>query len=68
MTDENYINIAIDISRHSRFPYGAIVILNGEIIGRSGDDTLKLKDTRCIIAEVSTVSWDKVWKYKKLLI
>lgn len=40
MSDENYIDIAIDISKKSKYPYGAIVVKNGEIIGRSDDKTL----------------------------
>ena len=40
MTDEEYIDIAIEISRNAKYPYGAIVVKNGEIIGRSDDDTL----------------------------
>ena len=40
MTDEQYIDIAIDISKNAKFPYGAIVVKDGEIIGRSDDKTL----------------------------
>ena len=40
MTDEQYIDIAIDISKKSKYPYGAIVVKDGEIIGRSDDKTL----------------------------
>ncbi len=40
MTDEEYIDIAIDISRNAVFPYGAIIVKNGEILGRSDDETL----------------------------
>lgn len=40
MTDEQYINIAIDISKNAKFPYGAIVVKDGKIIGRSDDKTL----------------------------
>ena len=35
MTDIDFINIAIDLSKQSRFPYGAIIVKDGEIIGRS---------------------------------
>ena len=38
--DENFIDIAIEISRKAQYPYGAIVVKNGEIIGRSDDKTL----------------------------
>lgn len=40
MTDEQYIDIAIDISSKAKYPYGAIVVKNGMIIGRSDDKTL----------------------------
>ena len=40
MTDEQYIDIAINISKKAKYPYGAIVVKNGEIIGRSDDRTL----------------------------
>lgn len=40
MSDEEYIDIAIEISRNSKYPYGAIVVKNNEIIGRSDDNTL----------------------------
>ncbi len=38
--DEKYIDIAIDISKNSVFPFGAIVVKDGKIIGRSDDVTL----------------------------
>ena len=40
MTDEEFIDIAIDISKKAKYPYGAIVVKDGEIIGRSDDKTL----------------------------
>lgn len=40
MTDEQYIDIAIDISKKAKYPYGAIVVKDGNIIGRSDDRTL----------------------------
>ena len=40
MTDEEYIDIAIEISKNAKNPYGAIVFKNNEIIGRSDDKTL----------------------------
>ena len=40
MNDEKYIDIAIDISKKAKYPYGAIVVKDGEIIGRSDDDTI----------------------------
>lgn len=38
--DEKFIDIAIEISKKAKYPYGAIVVKNGEIIGRSDDKTL----------------------------
>ena len=35
MTDEQYIDIAIEISKKAKYPYGAIVVKDNEIIGRS---------------------------------
>lgn len=43
MTDEQYIDIAIEISKNATYPYGAIVVKDGEIIGRSDDNTLMEK-------------------------
>lgn len=40
MTDEQYIDIAIEISKKAKHPYGAIVVKDGAIIGRSDDRTL----------------------------
>lgn len=40
MTDADYIDIAIEISKTAKYPYGAIVVKDGKIIGRSDDDTL----------------------------
>ena len=36
--DEKFIDIAIDLSEKSLYPYGAIVVRNGEIIGKSSDE------------------------------
>lgn len=33
--DEKFIDIAIELSKKSTYPYGAIIVRNGEIIGRS---------------------------------
>lgn len=43
MTDEEYIDIAIDISKKAKYPYGAIIVKDNKIIGRSDDDTLIMK-------------------------
>ena len=40
MTDEQYIDIAIEISKNAKYPYGAIIVKDNEIIGRSDDKTL----------------------------
>lgn len=40
MTDEQYIDIAIEISKNAKYPYGAVVIKDNKIIGRSDDKTL----------------------------
>ena len=40
MSDEEYIDITIEISKKAKYPYGAIVVKNNEIIGRSDDRTL----------------------------
>ena len=37
MTDEEYIDIAIEISKHAKYPYGAIVVKDNQIVGRSDD-------------------------------
>ncbi len=40
MSDEQYIDIAIEISKTAKYPYGALVVKDDEIIGRSDDKTL----------------------------
>ena len=40
MTDEQYIDIAIEISKNAKYPYGAIIVKDDQIIGRSDDETL----------------------------
>ena len=45
MTDEQYIDVAIEISKKAKYPYGAIVVKDGEIIGRSDDNTLMATST-----------------------
>lgn len=40
MNDEQFIDIAIEISKKAKYPYGAIVVKDGEIIGRSDNNTL----------------------------
>lgn len=36
--DEKFIDIAIELSKKAIYPYGAIIVKNGEIIGRSDSD------------------------------
>lgn len=36
--DEKFIDIAIELSKKSMYPYGAIIVKNGEIIGRCDVD------------------------------
>lgn len=36
--DEKFIDIAIELSKKGVFPFGAIIVKNGEIIGRSDID------------------------------
>lgn len=40
MSDEQYIDIAIEISKNAKYPYGTIIVKDNEIIGRSDDKTL----------------------------
>ena len=42
MTDKEYMQIAIDISKSAKYPYGAIVVKDGKIIGRSDSKKVKL--------------------------
>lgn len=45
MTDKEYLQIAIDISSKAKYPYGAIVVKDNKIIGRS--DSTKIKNDTC---------------------
>lgn len=49
MTDEEYIDIAIEISKKAPYPFGAIIVKDGKIIGRSDDNTLIAK--ACLIMQ-----------------
>lgn len=40
MSDQEYIDIAIEISKTGKYPYGAIIVKDGSIIGRSDDRTI----------------------------
>ena len=39
MTDEEYINIVIEISKKAPYPYGAVIVKDNQIIGRSDANT-----------------------------
>lgn len=45
MTDKEYMQIAIDISKTAKYPYGAIVVKDDKVIGRS--DSLRVKNETC---------------------
>ena len=63
MSDEQYIDIAIEISKKSKYPYGAIVVKDNQIIGRSDDKTL-IKTSMYSHAELSAI--ESASKNKKL--
>ena len=52
--DEKFIDIAIDLSSKAYYPFGAIVVRDGEIIGRSSDIT-PTKDTIFTHAELIAI-------------
>ena len=54
MTDEQYIDIAIEISKRAKYPYGAIVVKDNKIIGRSDDQTL-IQTTMYSHAELAAI-------------
>lgn len=54
MNDEKFIDIAIEISKNAKYPYGAIVVKDGEIIGRSNDKTL-IETSMYSHAELETI-------------
>ena len=41
--NKKFMDIVIEISKHSKYPYGAIIVKDGKIIGRSDDNTLMSK-------------------------
>lgn len=43
MTDEEYIDIAIEISKHAKFPFGAIIVKEGKVIGRSDGENMMVE-------------------------
>lgn len=52
--DKYYIDIAIEISKNAKYPYGAIVVKNGQIIGRSDDKTL-METSMYSLAELEAI-------------
>ena len=52
--DEKFIDIAIELSKKSMYPYGAIIVKNGEIIGRSDVD-VPVSKTGFSHAELRTI-------------
>ena len=54
MTDKDYINIAIDLSAKADWPYGAIIVKDDKIIGRS-DARSKVRNTPFAHAELSAI-------------
>lgn len=39
MTDKEYINLAIELSKKADYPYGAVIVKDNKIIGRSDANT-----------------------------
>lgn len=77
MTDEQYIDIAIEISKKAKYPYGAIVVKDDEIIGRSDDINLNIYTTRrfnasckfCIYGYIKNRSYFRnSWTYNKYVV
>lgn len=54
MNDEWFIDIAIEISKAAKYPYGAIIVKDGNIIGRS-DDTTLIENTMYSHAELKAI-------------
>ena len=52
--DEKFIDIAIDLSSKAKFPYGAIVVRKGNIIGKS-NDSVPVSDTIYTHAELIAI-------------
>lgn len=52
--DEKFIDIAIDLSSKAKFPYGAIVVRKGKIIGKS-NDSVPVSDTIYTHAELIAI-------------
>jgi len=41
--DQEYMNIAIEISKKATYPYGAVIVKDNQIIGRSDSNTMVSK-------------------------
>lgn len=52
--DEKFIDIAIELSKKATYPYGAIIVKNGEIIGRS-DSNVPVSKTAFSHAELRAI-------------
>ena len=52
--DEKYIDIAIDISKEAYYPFGAIVVRDGQIIG-SSKDNVPIRETVFIHSELIAI-------------
>ena len=52
--DEKFIDIAIDLSKKAFYPFGAVIVRNGQIIGKSSDIT-PIKDTIYTHAELIAI-------------
>ena len=52
--DEKFIDVAIDLSSKSFYPFGAIVVRNGQIIGKSSDK-VPIKETIYTHAELIAI-------------
>ncbi len=54
MNDEEYMNIAIELSEKGEYPYGAIIVRDGKIIGRS-DAEVPIANTAISHAELRAI-------------
>lgn len=55
MTDEDYMKLAIDLSKKAYYPYGAVIVKDGEIIGRSDADDVPAAKTAFSHAELRAI-------------
>lgn len=52
--DEKFIDIAIELSAEAKYPFGAIIVRNGQIIGKSNDN-VPIKNTIYTHAELIAI-------------